>query len=231
MSSALLGRILSLISRAGALYGDAAALTLLLAPVAAMLVFFVLRLVWEKCRTAPRRWALALSGACLFLFCALALAYGEMLPASFALASAAAAVHLLFYGLLFIPVSSRDARAAKRAERRRRRADRIKKRAEQVVGEETELPPVPEEPRPPKVRCFSDDDRVTLEKDVRLGHVSAALERLLSLPLGAGDRLEAQKMSDLLAVYRAKGELSGREADALNDVLAAVLKMMAKYDV
>ena len=81
------------------------------------------------------------------------------------------------------------------------------------------------------MRCFSDDDRVTLEKDVRLGHVSAALERLLSLPLGAGDRLEAQKMSDLLAVYRAKGELSGREADALNDVLAAVLKMMAKYDV
>ena len=122
MSSALLGRILSLISRAGALYGDAAALTLLLAPVAAMLVFFVLRLVREKSRTAPRRWVLGFSGVCLFLFCALALANGEDLPASFALAFTAAAVHLLFYGLLFIPVSSRDARAAKRAERRRRRA-------------------------------------------------------------------------------------------------------------
>ena len=88
--------------------------------------------------------------------------------------------------------------------------------------------PVPELPR--KVRCFAQGGRVVVGEDVRLGHAFSVLERLLSLPLGAGDRLEAQKAEDLLSVYRGKGELSAEEARALNDVLASLLKMLAKYE-
>ena len=56
-------------------------------------------------------------------------------------------------------------------------------------------------------------------------------ERLKELPLGAGDRLEAEKMSELLNIYHGKGDLAPAESQTLNDILAALLKMMAKYDV
>ena len=38
-------------------------------------------------------------------------------------------------------------------------------------------------------------------------------------------------MSELLQIYRNKGKLSAKECETLNDMLAALLKMMAKYDV
>lgn len=229
MSSDILGRVLRTVSRAKFLLCDLSAILLLTLPAAAMLAFFVLRLCCERCRKAPRGWTVGLAAAALLLFGALVLVSGEDLAEKFALAFAVGAVYIGLYGLLFLPVRGKDARRARRAERRRRRLE--KKRLCGVEGAEQEsaapAAPLP----PPKVRCFSDEDRVTLEKDVRLEHVTSALERLKALPLGAGDRLEAQKMSDLLSVYRAKGELTGREADALNDVLAAVLKMMAKYEM
>ena len=81
------------------------------------------------------------------------------------------------------------------------------------------------------MRCFSEGVRVCVDKDVRLEHIFSVLERLKEMPLGAGDRLEAQKMEEMLRVYRAKTELSAAEADALNDILASLLKMMAKYDL
>lgn len=85
------------------------------------------------------------------------------------------------------------------------------------------MPPPPASPQPAR------EGSVVVERDVRLGHIFSALERLRDLPLSAGDRLEAQKTEELLTVYRAKGALSPAEADTLNDILAALLKMMAKY--
>ena len=85
--------------------------------------------------------------------------------------------------------------------------------------------------RPPMVRCFAGAEPVRIEKDVRLDHIYSVLERLKEMPLRPGDRLEAQKTGEMLDVYRAKGELSAEEADTLNDMLASLLKMMAKYDM
>ena len=47
--------------------------------------------------------------------------------------------------------------------------------------------------------------------------------------LSPGDRLEAEKAQQLLTAYRAKRTLCAKEAETLNDILAALLKMMAKY--
>ena len=58
----------------------------------------------------------------------------------------------------------------------------------------------------------------------------SVLEKLRSLPLSAGDRLESEKYFDLLTVYRTKGNLCAEEARSLNDILASLLKMLAKYD-
>lgn len=87
-------------------------------------------------------------------------------------------------------------------------------------------PPAPPAAAPPQP---AREGSVVVERDVRLGHIFSALERLRDLPLSAGDRLEAQKTEELLTVYRAKGALSAAEAETLNDILAALLKMMAKY--
>lgn len=88
------------------------------------------------------------------------------------------------------------------------------------------LQPAPPAAAPPQP---AREGSVVVERDVRLGHIFSALERLRDLPLSAGDRLEAQKTEELLTVYRAKGALSAAEAETLNDILAALLKMMAKY--
>ena len=61
--------------------------------------------------------------------------------------------------------------------------------------------------------------------------IFSVVERLKGVSLGAGDRLEVQKYEDLLTVYKSKNALSSEEAQTLNDILASLLKMMAKYDL
>lgn len=224
MSSAVIEGLPAAVRAAGrALLCDAFALILLAFPLAAFVVFALLC----RFRTAPRGAYLALSSACAALFAALFPAAGEPAEPALCVALAAWAVYaLLFCVLLFI-------------RRRKHRPERRKKpffARDEDEGERTEgqegtprlSAPVPELPR--KVRCFAQGGRVVVGEDVRLGHAFSVLERLLSLPLGAGDRLEAQKAEDLLSVYRGKGELSAEEARALNDVLASLLKMLAKYE-
>lgn len=224
MSSAVIEGLPAAVRAAGrALLCDASALILLAFPLAAFVVFALLC----RFRTAPRGAYLALSSACAALFAALFPAAGEPAEPALCVALAAWAVYaLLFCVLLFI-------RRRKRRPERRKGPSRAGEEEEEVRTEGQEgMPrpsaPVPELPR--KVRCFAQGGRVVVGEDVRLGHAFSVLERLLSLPLGAGDRLEAQKAEDLLSVYRGKGELSAEEARALNDVLASLLKMLAKYE-
>lgn len=224
MSSAVIEGLPAAVRAAGrALLCDASALILLAAPLAAFVVFALLC----RFRTAPRGAYLALSSACAALFAALFPAAGEPAVPALCVALAAWAVYaLLFCVLLFI-------RRRKRRPERRKGPSRAGEEEEEVRTEGQEgtprlSAPVPELPR--KVRCFAQGGRVVVGEDVRLGHAFSVLERLLSLPLGAGDRLEAQKAEDLLSVYRGKGELSAEEARALNDVLASLLKMLAKYE-
>lgn len=224
MSSAVIEGLPAAVRAAGrALLCDASALILLAFPLAAFVVFALLC----RFRTAPRGAYLALSSACAALFAALFPAAGEPAEPALCVALAAWAVYaLLFCVLLFI-------RRRKRRPERRKGPSRAGEEEEEVRTEGQEgtprsSAPVPELPR--KVRCFAQGGRVVVGEDVRLGHAFSVLERLLSLPLGAGDRLEAQKAEDLLSVYRGKGELSAEEARALNDVLASLLKMLAKYE-
>lgn len=89
---------------------------------------------------------------------------------------------------------------------------------------------------PAKVRCYTDpvytdEVRETFSSDVRLDHIFSVVEQLKGVSLGAGDRLQVQKYEDLLTVYKNKGALSAEEAQTLNDILASLLKMMAKYDL
>lgn len=222
MSTYFVKNLPSAVREAGrALLCDASALAFLLAPAAAFIVLVpvVRRLSF------PRGAYLAFASACLALFAALFLAAGRSVLPAVALSLAAWAVYTALCGVLCL------IRPKRREEGRRH-----KKRGEKRAEEEEEpspvspLPPPPVPALPRKVRCFSQGERVVVGEDVRLGHVFSVLERLRALPLGAGDRLEAQKAEDLLAVYRGKGELSAEEARALNDVLAALLKMLAKYE-
>ena len=224
MSSAVIEGLPAAVRAAGrALLCDASALILLAFPLAAFVVFALLC----RFRTAPRGAYLALSSACAALFAALFPAAGEPAEPALCVALAAWAVYaLLFCVLLFI--RRRKRRPERRKGPSRAGEEEEEERTEGQEGTSRLSAPVPELPR--KVRCFAQGGRVVVGEDVRLGHAFSVLERLLSLPLGAGDRLEAQKAEDLLSVYRGKGELSAEEARALNDVLASLLKMLAKYE-
>lgn len=259
MTQTVLKEIYAFVARLKDLYSDQAALVLLGLPLAAFVFAFFGLIFIKKMRPLSRVWFTALSDICVLLFLALALVSEEeeLLPAiSFALLVKVA--YLFLYGLLC--ALPRWDRAPRRKEKKLQKAQRRAKKLFELSGEEqeesedaaahsaaytgsacgakgesayscktgegkTSFAP------PPKVRCFTDEGKLEVEKDVRLGHIQSVLERLKAMPLGAGDRLEAEKMGELLSVYRTKGELSAQEAAALNDILAALLKMMAKYDL
>ena len=237
--------ILSLAQEAAAfLYIDGALLPLLALPPAAALCFAAVGLFLPRGRAAFRR---ALRPVCL--------ACGGLLLALFLLAGAPAPAYgvivlaqLLACALalpLHIP-ARKPARAqtkqpvlprakgtkgeGAKGEQQRPQAD-APCAARPVSPTEARARPLPAAamPPPPAPPQPAREGSVVVERDVRLGHIFSALERLRDLPLSAGDRLEAQKTEELLTVYRAKGALSAAEADTLNDILAALLKMMAKY--
>ena len=190
----------------------------LLVPLAAFAALLTASFCSARARRLPKAWFLRLSDLCLCLFFACSAAgrpESAVLLAAVALAGKALSIAL--YWLLHAPRPRRKKRAPLPAE------------DEAEEGSPPVPQPVPPMPQPPKVRCFSEEEGVRIDKDVRLGPVLAALERLRSLPLGAGDRLETQKTEELLRVYRAKGDLSAAEADTLNDIFASLLKMLAKY--
>ena len=225
MSLQIFGEIVGFFGDAGELFCDISVLILLLLPLAAFAVYFPLLLCIGKVRQKSRVWYLVGGDLCLFLLLALYLCRGDLQDAApvLALFLCAKVVYLLLYGAVCLVPAQKKEKTKKKP--------RLP-----AAAEEEELfapPPVPESdpPRPQKVRCYSEGARVYVDKDVRLEHIFSVLERLKEMPLGAGDRLEAQKMEELLRVYRAKTELSAAEADDLNDILASLLKMMAKYDL
>ena len=74
------------------------------------------------------------------------------------------------------------------------------------------------------------DKEEATEKAVILGRAAIAKVQL-NAPLTAGDRLDTQAAQQLLSVYAGKGDLRSEEAESLNDVMASLLKMMARYDL
>lgn len=87
---------------------------------------------------------------------------------------------------------------------------------------------------PPKVCCFDElpsEGKIKAEESgLRLSHVTALLEKLRLQKLSAGDRLETDTIARTLDLYRNKS-LTEEELRSLNDCLASVLKLTAKYQL
>ena len=217
---------------------DIAFLTLFFAPSAAFLAACIVYGCRRSARRGSKCWFLLFSCGCSLLLCAFAvLSLGSGAVRHIAFSLAALALGMAEYAVLCL--IGRERAPEKRGKRRKKKTPS----PEEFFEEEAPLPPPVSgsaadnaAPMPRLVRCFGsapEQDAAPSRplKDVRLDYVLSVAERLKELPLGAGDRLEAEKMGGLLQIYKNKGELSPAEYRALNDVLAALLKMMAKYGV
>ena len=81
-------------------------------------------------------------------------------------------------------------------------------------------------PEPPEEKAGEYDLE---DGKLRLDHVRKMLARLKAAELTPGDRLEAEGISRTITLYASKDLLTAKEVHELNDCLAAVLKMTAKY--
>lgn len=64
-----------------------------------------------------------------------------------------------------------------------------------------------------------------------LSHAWKLLSRLREKPLSAADRLTAAELAAFVSAYREKPALTRSDLHALNDALAGILKLSAKYSV
>ena len=221
--------ILRWLEEAAAACGDGVLLALLAAPPLLFLLAFMLRLGIPRLRALPLRPLHAAADVCLLLYLCLCLLHPQLRPRLYAAAALILLEKLALCALLTL------LRLPGRKKRRSPRPAAPPLQAEPAASplQPTPLqpPPPPAEGMPAKVLCCEErEERETeVEKDVRLGHIFGVLERLKQLPLSPGDRLEAEKAQQLLTAYRAKRTLCAKEAETLNDILAALLKMMAKY--
>lgn len=104
-------------------------------------------------------------------------------------------------------------------------------REERIYGkfrEELSAPsPLPQKTAaPPKVCCY--EEAPAAQSDVRLGHVAALIAKLKKEKLAAADRLEVDVLSHTVEGCRGRA-LTEAERDTLNDCLASVLRLTAKY--
>lgn len=122
-----------------------------------------------------------------------------------------------FSALLFIPTP------------RRHKKDDAEELHEKFHLDLTEQPLEETDGRPPKVCCFEDAPAAPLAaEELRLSHVSSLIEKLRASKLSATDRLELDALSHTVDGYKGR-PLSPEEASSLNDCLATVLKLTAKY--
>ena len=115
---------------------------------------------------------------------------------------------------------------------RPRRGKKKENRAEQIYRKfREELSEPAEGAHPPKVCCFEEApaERVSPEESgMRLSHADSLLSKLRTVKLSAGDRLEADSLARTLDAYRGR-PLTSEELRTLNDCLATVLRLTAKY--
>ena len=233
MSTDILERIAEIAAEAGKGFQDAWALLLLVSPLALFAGYVIVYFSNADARGRGKSAFVAFSDVCVFAFAALAVcAYApeeaERAILYVGVALAAKAAYLVLYGALSLfPKKKSGSKPA------------AKPRVAEYVDMSEQFPPAVGAQRGSelkKVRCFTEpeyagDEYDSYASDVRLDHIFSVVERLKGVSLGAGDRLEVQKYEDLLTVYKSKNALSSEEAQTLNDILASLLKMMAKYDL
>ena len=228
---------------------EIAAAVLFFLPAAAFLVAVTVLFAAKKLRARSKLWYLFFSESCCLLFAAFSLLSreGDAVIAFIAAALLAEGVYFGLFGLLCLFGKER---AKKRPKKKRQKI------SEEEISEDIPLsaPAVGEDApavgddapadrpfssfvvsKPQFVRCFAGGGesapKLRSLEDVRFDYVLSVFERLREMKLGAGDRLEAEKMGELLEIYKNKGALCEKECETLNDILASLLKMMAKYDV
>lgn len=95
---------------------------------------------------------------------------------------------------------------------------------------ELEGPVLPERRsgNPPKVCCFEPEPVLPEESGMELGHVIKLLEKLRREKLSSADRLEVDILSRTVDGCKGRA-LTPSQLDSLNDCLASVLRLTAKY--
>ena len=161
-----------------------------------------------------RHFALAVAAAGTVLVCG----RGNVSDA-LAYAGIIAVLGLLCAPLLLVPFTKR------KRKKRESREERIYRKFHEDLSE----PLPPREGLPPKVCCFEEAPATpAAESGVRLGHVRSLIEKLKREKLSAADRLEVEALSR--SVDGCLGRtLERSELELLNDCLASVLKLTAKY--
>ncbi len=124
------------------------------------------------------------------------------------------ALYAVFALFLLLPAVKRK--------RRESREERVYRKF-RVDLEEPSAPP----DLPPKVCCY-EQPATAEESGMRLSYAASLIAKLKSCKLVPADRLELEALSRSVDGCRGKA-LSKEELSSLNDCLAAVLKLTAKY--
>lgn len=171
--------------------------------------------------TSERKWffvVAAFVGSAGFL-----LAYAKSPVLSFVYLVALVALSSLLSLLFLLPAP---------AKRKKRQKIREEKMFEKFREELAEKPYKPSH-RPPKVCCFERgkaDGATAKEYGVSLSYADTLLKKLRVKKMSAGDRLETEELLRRLDCYREK-PLDEGERSSLNDCLASILKLTAKYQL
>ncbi len=113
----------------------------------------------------------------------------------------------------------------------KRKKTQDEKMYEKFHEELSEQPYAPQKAKmPPKVCCFETRSASSEENGMRLSYAESLLKKLRAQKLNAGDRLETEELSRRLDLYK-KNALSEEERNTLNDCLASILKLTAKYNL
>lgn len=84
-------------------------------------------------------------------------------------------------------------------------------------------------PRPPKVCCFEEEEKLSpAQCGMRLKHAEELLSRLKAAELTATDKLESEMLARTVSALSGR-PLSAAEFETLNDCLTSTLKLTAKY--
>ena len=149
------------------------------------------------------------------------LAYAKDSALAFIYLGLAIALVALLSLLFFIPHPAKKEGVSK---------SRLDAMYEKFHVELSEKPYAPQESTPPKVCHFDTGVATAAESGVSLAYADSLLAKLFEKNLSAGDRLEAEELSRRLALYRDK-PLTDAERATLNDCLASILKLTAKYQL
>lgn len=163
--------------------------------------------------------AAAFGAAGSVLVCCISL---ERYPAEYAVA------YMAVYAALFTALAAvlRLLFFLPRVRKRARRTSREERIYEKFRGEPLEAPAAARAGAPAKVCCFEEEER--FEEPPELSHALSLLEKLQREKLAAADRLEADVLARSVGALRGRA-LTETERGTLNDCLASVLKLTAKY--